>query len=77
MTSWTSFKDGLWVARSASFFERTAVLTLGNLRIIPDLIIIRLGVLPLAYFLFTTYPRLKAVEIEEGASIWERLGLEL
>lgn len=77
MQAWVSFKDGLWVARSASFFERTAVMTLGNLRVIPDLIIICLGVLPLAYFLFTTYPRLKAVEIKEGESVWERLGIEL
>ncbi len=77
MQAWTSFKDGLWVARDASFFERTAVITLGNLRVIPDLIIIVLGVLPLAYFLFTTYPRLKAVEIKEGESVWERLGIEL
>ena len=77
MQAWTSFKDGLWVARDASFFERTAVVTLGNLRVIPDMIIIVLGVLPLAYFLFTTYPRLKAAEIKEGESVWERLGIEL
>jgi nitric oxide reductase subunit B len=36
-----------------------------------------LGVLPLAWFLFKTYPYLKAVEIKEGESVWERLGLEL
>jgi nitric oxide reductase subunit B len=77
MQAWTSFKEGLWVARDASFFESTAVVTLGNLRVIPDLIIIVLGVLPLAYFLFTTYPRLKAAEIKEGESVWERLGIEL
>jgi nitric oxide reductase subunit B len=75
--AWTAFKDGLWVARSASFFERGAVLTLGNLRMIPDLVIIVLGILPLAYFLFTTYPRLKTVEIKENESVWERLGIEL
>jgi nitric oxide reductase subunit B len=77
MQAWTSFKDGLWVARDASFFERTAIVTLGNLRVIPDLIIIVIGILPLAYFLFTTYPHLKAVEIKEGESVWERLGIEL
>ncbi len=65
------------MARDASFFERAAVVTLGNLRVIPDLIIIVLGVLPLGYFLFTTYPRLKAAEIKEGESVWERLGIEL
>jgi len=34
-------------------------------------------VLPLAYFLFRTYPHLKAEEIKEGESVWERLGVEL
>jgi nitric oxide reductase subunit B len=77
LQAWTSFKYGLWVARDASFFERTFVVTIGNLRVIPDLIIIVLGVLPLAYFLITTYPRLKAVQIKDGESVWERLGIEL
>ena len=75
--AWISFTDGLWVARSADFFEKGAVLFLGNIRIIPDLIIIVLGVLPLAYFLVTTYPRLKAAEIKDDESVWERLGIEL
>ena len=39
--------------------------------------IIVLGVLPLAYFLITTYPRLKAVEIKDDESVWEKLGIEL
>ncbi|GAB4256259.1 MAG: nitric-oxide reductase large subunit [Deferrisomatales bacterium] len=75
--AWVSFTDGLWRARDASFFESGAVSLLGNLRVIPDLIIIVLGVLPLAYFLFKTYPKLKAVEIKEGESVWERLGMDL
>lgn len=77
MQAWISFTDGLWVARSADFFEKGSVVVLGTLRIIPDLIIIILGVLPLAYFLVTTYPRLKAVEIKDGESVWQRLGIEL
>ncbi|MBW1961341.1 MAG: cbb3-type cytochrome c oxidase subunit I [Deltaproteobacteria bacterium] len=77
MQVWTSFKNGLWVARSASFFERGVVSIIGNLRVIPDVIIIVLGVIPLAYFLLTTYPKLKAIEIKEGESVWERLGIEL
>lgn len=75
--AWTSFKEGLWVARDASFFERGDVAFLGNVRIIPDLIIIVLGVVPLAWFLLKTYPRLKAIGIKEGESVWERLGIEL
>lgn len=77
MQAWTSFKEGLWVARDASFFARGPVMLLGQLRMIPDLIIIVLGVLPLAYFLFTTYPRLKKSAIGEGESVWKELGAEL
>ena len=75
--AWISFKDGLWAARSADFFHRAAVIGLGTFRIVPDLIIICLGVLPLAYFLFKTYPHLKAIEIKDNESVWERLGIEL
>ena len=77
MQAWISFKDGLWVARSADFFEKAPVVFLGTFRMIPDLIIIGLGVLPLAYFLITTYPHLKAAEIKDGESVWDRLGIEL
>jgi nitric oxide reductase subunit B len=77
MQAWTSFREGLWVARSADFFERGSVVFLGTFRALPDTIIIVLGVLPLAYFLITTYPHLKATEIKDGESVWERLGIEL
>jgi len=77
MQAWIAFKDGLWVARSADFFEKGVVVFLGTFRAIPDAIIIGLGVLPLAYFLITTYPHLKAAEIKDGESVWERLGIEL
>jgi nitric oxide reductase subunit B len=77
LQTWTSYKEGLWVARDASFFERPIVQILGTVRIIPDLTIIILGVLPLAYFLFRTYPHLKAPEIREGESVWDRLGIKL
>jgi len=77
MQAWTAFKEGLWVARSAGFFEQKAVVVLGTFRALPDTIIIVLGVLPLVYFLITTYPHLKATEIKDGESVWERLGIEL
>jgi len=77
MQAWTSFKSGLWVARSAEFFRQTPVVVLGTFRIIPDLVIIILGVLPLAWFLITTYPHLKAKEIKDNESVWEKLGIEL
>ena len=77
MQAWISFKSGLWVARSGEFFSKGAVVFLGTMRAIPDTIIIVLGVLPLAYFLLTTYRHLKAPEIKDGESVWERLGIEL
>lgn len=77
MQVWTSYQDGLWQARDASFFEQGVVLFLGTVRIIPDLTIILVGVVPLTYFLFKTYPHLKAAEIKEGESVWERIGVEL
>ncbi len=77
LQAWTSFKDGLWAARSADFFERGVVVFLGTFRALPDTIIIVLGVLPLAYFLITTYPHLKNVEINDGDSVWKHLGTEL
>jgi nitric oxide reductase subunit B len=74
---WTSYKEGLWMARDASFFERPIVAVLGQLRIIPDTVIIVFGILPLAYFLFKTFPHLKAQEIKEEESVWDRLGVKL
>ncbi|CAB1063078.1 Nitric-oxide reductase (EC, quinol-dependent [Olavius sp. associated proteobacterium Delta 1] len=75
--TWISFKEGYWMARSADFFEKGSVVFLGTFRAIPDTVIIVFGVLPLVYFLITTYPHLKAAEIKDGESVWERLGIEL
>ena len=75
--AWTSFREGLWVARDASFFDSTFVALLGQLRIIPDTVIIVVGILPLVYFLFRTYPHLKAERIEDEESVWDRLGVKL
>jgi nitric oxide reductase subunit B len=77
LQTWTSFTDGLWLARDASFFHRGFVLVLGTMRIVPDLIIILVGVVPLFLFLFSTYRHLKPVGIPEGESVWKGLGVEL
>jgi nitric oxide reductase subunit B len=63
--AWTSFRDGLWVARDASFFERPLVSILGQFRIVPDTVIIVLGVVPLVVFLFKTFPHLKSPKPKE------------
>jgi nitric oxide reductase subunit B len=75
--AWTSYAEGLWVARDVSFFERPFVAFLGQLRMIPDTAIIVVGILPLVYFLFRTFPHLKAKQIAEGESVWKRLGVDL
>ena len=59
MQVWSSYDQGFWYARSAEFYEREAIQTLGNWRIVPDTIIIVLGAFPLLYFLLSTYPRLR------------------
>ncbi|HNX50875.1 MAG TPA: cbb3-type cytochrome c oxidase subunit I [Thermoanaerobaculaceae bacterium] len=74
--TWTAYKDGLWAARDASFFERGLVQAIGTIRAVPDLTIILFGVIPLTIFLFRTYPKLKAEKIAEGESIWDRLGFK-
>jgi nitric oxide reductase subunit B len=56
-----SYESGLWFARSAAFYELNAIQILGNLRMIPDTIIIVLGAFPLVCFLLLTYPRLRKV----------------
>jgi nitric oxide reductase subunit B len=56
---WHSYESGLWYARSAAFYELNAVQLLGNLRMIPDTIIIVLGAFPLVCFLLFTFPRLR------------------
>ena len=75
--AWTSYKEGLWVARDASFFERPFVSLFGQLRMIPDTVIIVVGVLPLVWFLFTTFRHLKVKQIADGEPVWKRLGVEL
>jgi hypothetical protein len=46
-------------------------------RMIPDTVIIVLGILPLVYFLFRTFPHLKAQEIAEEESVWEKSHVDL
>jgi len=66
-----SYSEGLWAAKSAEFFNQGAVKVLGNIRLIPDLIIIVLGAIPLAIFLFGTFLRLKEATIQDGEVVME------
>jgi nitric oxide reductase subunit B len=65
-----SYKHGLWLAKSAEFFSRPDIQFLGQLRIVPDLIIILLGAAPLALFLFTTALRLKKPTVADGETVF-------
>jgi nitric oxide reductase subunit B len=67
----TSYSQGLWVAKSNVFFSRPAIQWLGQIRIIPDAIIILLGAVPLALFLLTSVRNLKKPEIGDGEAIFD------
>ena len=54
-----SRSTGLWWARSPSFYELPLVQMLGRWRIVPDLILIVLGALPLVWFLLSTFTKLR------------------
>lgn len=51
----TAYKHGLWLAKSAHFYNQPAVQFLGNIRIIPDAVIILFGAVPLAIFTLIAY----------------------
>ena len=55
----TTYHSGLWLAKSAAFFNRPIVQTLGTLRIIPDSVLILLGAFPLAIFTAIAYFHMK------------------
>jgi len=67
----TSYSSGLWVAKSAEFFSRPAIQFLGQIRIVPDTVIILLGAVPLALFLLTSIRNLKKPEVGEGEAIFD------
>ncbi len=72
-----SFLQGTWFARSAEFYNSPIIQTLGKIRAIPDLIIILLGVVPLAVFLFRTFRHIKQPQIGDGQSVWEKVGISM
>jgi len=60
----SSYRDGFWFARSADFYERSAIVFFGNWRVVPDTVIITLGAMPLLWFLVTTFPKIKKASVE-------------
>ncbi len=55
----TTYREGLWMAKSAQFFDRPIVQLLGTLRAIPDTVLIVLGAVPLAIFTIIAYTHMK------------------
>jgi nitric oxide reductase subunit B len=66
LQTWYSYDQGFWFARSAAFYELPIIQTIGNWRMAPDAIVIIFGAFPLLYFLISTFPRLRAIENQEG-----------
>ena len=69
-----SYSVGLWYARSAEFYNGPIVQFFGQIRMVPDLIIILLGAIPLFYFLITTYLPIKPVGFKDGEDIYKGKG---
>lgn len=67
----SAYLDGVWLARSAEFYNRPLVQILGQWRIVPDAIIIVFGAVPLLIFLLKTFPKLKKVGFKDGEDIYK------
>ncbi len=65
----TSYTEGMWLAKSAEFFNRPIIQLLGSLRAIPDTILIVFGALPLAWFSLDAYLHMKPVSVRCGEEI--------
>lgn len=64
-----SYSEGLYAAKSALFFDDPMVQFLGNLRIVPDTILIVFGAFPLGWFFLSTIPALKKPTVMDGDEI--------
>lgn len=65
-----SYRTGLWLAKSSQFFDRPIVQLLGQIRIVPDTVIILLGAVPLLIFYVISLRHLKPVEVREDQVIF-------
>lgn len=68
MQTWDSYRNGLWHARSAAFYEQPMVKFIGQWRLVPDLIIIA-GALALVVFVFRAVTHLKPATVPEETPI--------
>lgn len=66
----TAYREGLWMAKSAAFFDRPIVQLIGQWRIVPDTILIVLGAFPLGWFFLSTVRDLKPPTVDDGEAIF-------
>ena len=66
-----SYENGLWQARDASFYEQPVVKALAMWRVVPDLVLIVGGALPLVGFLLYTFPHLRKQNVAAEESVHE------
>lgn len=64
-----SYTYGMWYAKSSQFFDKPFVQFIGQIRMIPDLIIIFIGALPLAAFFLNAFINMKKPEVKDGQDI--------
>jgi len=65
-----SYRTGIWLAKSSQFFDRPVIQLLGQIRIVPDTVIILLGAIPLLIFYVISLRHLKPVEVREDQVIF-------
>lgn len=65
-----AYSVGLWAAKSHTFFETPTVQLLGQLRIVPDSIIILLGAVPLGLFMVMSLRHFRKAEVKDGEAIF-------
>lgn len=70
----TAFTDGYWAARSFEFYEIPLVQNLLWLRLVPDVIFIAAGVLPLVYVAIKSLFHMRKATVKDGEPLEEKKG---
>jgi nitric oxide reductase subunit B len=65
-----AYTIGLWSAKSDAFFSTPVVQFLGQIRIVPDLVIILLGAVPLALFMLLSLRNFRKAEVHDGEAVF-------
>lgn len=63
------YNYGAWYGKSAAFFNKPIIQFIGQIRMIPDTIIIVLGAFPLALFFLKAFFNMKPAQVKDGEAI--------